>query len=192
MWDRLVRIAAPAETPVSLAEAKAHLRVDSSEDDTLIGGLLASATAYFDGPNGIGLALCTQTWEVRLDVFPCGPICIPIGPVASITSLKYFDPDGVEQTWAGSNYESDLTAPARVRPLAGGAWPAIRDKLAAVTLRFVVGQSAADVPADLKAAVLLVIGHLYANREAVAPAAMSELPMAVQSIVNRHWVGRVQ
>src|SRR5690606_12599307 len=93
-----VRTVAPATMPVSLAEAKAHLRVDHDDQDDLITAQIKAATAYLDGWSGIlGRALVTQTW--RQDFAGFGDrLPLPLVPVTAIDSVSYFDGDNVHQT----------------------------------------------------------------------------------------------
>lgn len=159
--------AAPAETPVTLAEAKAHLRVIDSADDAMIQIYLDAAVSNLDGRQGLlGRAIVTQTWELVYDEFPCGPIELPLGPLQSVTSVKYFDTAGIEQTLAPAAYSVDAASdPGWLAPTAD--WPATFDMVNAVVIRYVAGYGlAAAVPAAIKAGILLMIGDMYENREA--------------------------
>lgn len=94
-------------------------------------------------------------------------IDIPLPPLQSVTTVKYYDADNVEQTLSSGRYTVDTTSePARIVIDADG-WPAIYDRANAVTVRFVCGYGAttADVPASLRAAMLLHIGDLFENRQ---------------------------
>lgn len=193
-WSRLARTVAPLVAPVSLTEAKAHLRVDHDTEDDLITSLVDVALAGIEGPNGIGLALVTQTWRMRFDGgFPI-PIVLPLGPVQSVASITYVDTDGDTQTLAADQYVlSEDRSPAVIDRAYAVSWPAVRRQLSAVTVTFVAGfgDTPSDVPADLRHAMLLMVGHLYHQREAViAGPFASELPMGVSAILERHRVGR--
>src|SRR5678809_194962 len=103
-------ITPPEETPVTLEEAKAHLRIDHDDDDVYVQGLIDAATGMVDGRYGsLGRALEPQTWELVLDRFPCWPyhICIPLPPLLSVDSITYTDGDDVEQTIDSADYEVD-------------------------------------------------------------------------------------
>lgn len=155
-------ITQPSGTPVDQATAKAHLRVIGTSEDALITLYLKTATAALDGPEGaLGRALLTQTWELVLDAFPAGDIELPLSPLQSVTSVKYFDPDGVEQTLASGRYTVS-TVSGTVKVDSDG-WP---ETGGVVTVRFVAGYGAADdVPAPIKAAILLHVGDLFENRQ---------------------------
>lgn len=167
---------APVPEPVTLADAKLHLRIDSTDDDTLITALIKAARENVEA--SCERALMPQSWTERLDSFPqrgyCGPVVRPFddriylrgGVVSAVTSVKYIDVDGVEQTLDPLAYVANLTAePATIAPVYGTSWPATRDEHGSVSVLYAVGYTDADaVPASLKAAILLIVGDLYANR----------------------------
>ena len=192
IWTRLKLITAPNEFGVvTLEQAKAHLRVSHADDDAVITAMIGRAVAQFDGPRGIGLCLSTQTWELRLDAFPLC-IDIPLGPVASVLSVKYIDMAGVEQTLAALNYKLDTGGEmARLVPAFGLSWPAPRSEIGAVAVQFVAGSASVDINKALIGGVLLLVGHYYENREAVSDAQLAALPLAVAEIMEQFRVGRV-
>lgn len=187
-WTRLSRFAAPSAV-MTLAEAKEWLRVDDTAEDGVIQSLIEAATAKFDGPKGIGVAVMQQTWNLTLDEFPACDIEIPLGPVTAITHIKYFDLTGTLQTLDSSNYRTNLGAsPAMIEPVL--YWPGTFLRRGAVEVRFVAGAATSeDVPADLMQMIRMMLAHLYRNREAAGPAA-SETPLAVSDFIARHMVGR--
>lgn len=158
-------ITAAGTEPVDLATAKAHCRVIHSSEDSLMAVYIAAATQALDGPDGVlGRALITQTWDYSLDGFEGDSITIPLPPLQSVTSVKYLDPDGAEQTIAAGRYTVN-TADGTVTIDAAG-WPSTQDVPNAVTIRFVAGYAnAAAVPAPIRAAILLHIGDLFENRQ---------------------------
>ena len=107
MWHRLTRTIAPAALPVTLAMVKVHARVDAVDEDALIAEYIDAAIALIDGPNGCGIAMINQTWDLRLDGFPHSycEIEIPLRPVQSITSNSYQDADDVTQVLNASDYQ---------------------------------------------------------------------------------------
>lgn len=177
-------ITAPAATPVTLAEAKGQLRIDHSDDDIMIDRLIAASTTYLDGYAGIlGQALVTQTWELVLDAFPCGPIQIPLGPLQSVTSVKYDDTNGDEQTFGPENYTVDtVSKPGWVVLNSDASWPSTLDAINAVRVRFVAGFT--DVPQVLRHAILMLVGHFYENRETTIVGTNAQaLPFAVDALI---------
>ena len=177
-------ITAPAADPVTLAEAKAHLRVDHSDEDATINGLIKAATSYLDGRSGIlGRCLVTQTWEETFDAFPTNAIELPLGPVASVTSVKYLDQAGAEQTLSAGVYTVD-TASLVARIVSDDAWPATKATANAVTVRYVAGTASASIPGAIRHAILLLVGHWYENRQPAAEGSAAELPFAVSALLS--------
>lgn len=158
-------ITAPTELPVSLETAKEHLRVYHDEDDDLIEHYIAAATQIAE-ENYLNRALCEQTLELILDRWPAREIRLR-PPVQSVTSVKYMDNKGTLHTIDPDDYIVDTeSTPGRILPV--DAWPADCLYLfSAVRVRFVTGTDAADVPTDIKQAILVMAGDYYANREEV-------------------------
>ena len=176
MIGALVVVTAPTVEPLTLAEAKAHLRVTAVDENDLITSYIATARQHLDGQYGwMGRAFCSQTWDYKLDAFPC-VIRPPLSPIQSVTSIKYLDTAGDEQTLATAKYRSDLvTEPARITEAYGETWPSTYDVTNAVTVRIVAGwTSAALVPEPIKLAMRLLIAHWYGNREAFLEGAVAK------------------
>lgn len=180
------RTAAPSETPVSLTEAKAHLRVDSDDENTLISALVQAATDHVDGYGGIlGRCLVTQTWRQDFDQFS-QKLYLPM-LAASVTSVVYVDDYGGSTTVGAANYELlNWHGGSYVRFIDDYPFPSGLAEAAAVRVTFTSGfGAAADVPAAIKAAMLLMIGHWYANREAINVGnIVSELPLGAMSLLE--------
>lgn len=175
-------ITAPTSTPVSLAEVKSYLRELTTDWDTLFTSLIAAATSYLDGPNGyLGRAIITQTWELYLDDFSSA-IRIPFGPVASVSSVKYYDTAGSLQTVSSSNYAVDLTSRDQwIVPISTYSWPAVASGINNVIIQFVAGESSA--PAAIKTAMLMLIGQWFETPEASSDKPVAELPHAVSALL---------
>lgn len=167
---RPVLVTAPTETPITASDAKAHLRVETTADDTLITNLIAAATAHLDGWTGIlGRCLVTQTWRQDYDDF-ASCLRLPLAPVASIASVKYTDTDGAEQTVDSANYalRTDELG-SYVEFTSDYSFPSLNATSAAVRVAYVAGYGAASVvPQAIKQAMLLLIGAWYENREETA------------------------
>lgn len=163
----LAIVTAPTEEPLTLAEAKAHLRVTGSGDDTYITTLITVARQWAE--NYTRRALITQTWDLFLDKFPRWMLEMPLPPLQSVTTLEYTDTDGVQQTLGGTLYRVDTNAErGRITPAFNEVWPVTRAVMSAVKIRFVAGYGlAAAVEVKIKQAMLLLIGHLYENRQDV-------------------------
>ena len=185
----LTLVTPPAAEPLTLAEVKAHLRIDTGDEDTLLTGLIEAARLHLEGKDGwLNRAFITQTWDWTRDCFPVwwheqkhfgvwpGPypvgLAVPLAPLQSVTHIKYIDPDGVEQTLDPAKYMVDTkSAPARIFPAYEEVWPPIRFVPNAVTVRFVAGYgaAAADVPRPIRTAMLGLIADFYENRSAEGP-----------------------
>lgn len=187
---RMRRIARPEVLPVSLAEAKAHCRVFHSDDDGFITGLIMAAVAHLDGTDGwLGRALVTQSWEMVLDAFPRDyRIRLPLAPVQSVDAVLYRAPDGSELTMADSRWYlangGEGISWLSLEPQAG--WPSTQTRDGAVRVQFTAGYPATtdsppdlagNVPEPIKAAILLMVGDMYENREErIVGATVAELP----------------
>ncbi len=178
----LTLITPPSAEPVSLDEAKTHLRQDVSSDDGLIAGLITAAREWCE--TSTGRSLLTQAWRLTLDVFPGGhasiwwggwsdwaqggPIRLPrAAPLQVVSSVQYVDGSGATQTVATTEYQvvSDRE-PALIVPSWSKVWPVTRLQPASVTVTYTAGWTDASlVPASIKAALRLVVGWLYRDRE---------------------------
>lgn len=179
-------ITAPSTYPVTLAEVKLHCRVDSSDEDTLLASLITAATEMAE--QHTGRALMAQTWEVSQDAFT-SYIELTRVPVASITSVKYFDTNGVEQTLSNTLYTlvQDDFGYARVTPAYGTFWPDTQERDVAVTVTYVAGYaSAAAVPESIKQWIKLMISTMFDNRETE-----SYSSRAVSTTVKMQFVDRL-
>ncbi len=186
----LKRIAAPVEQPVSVAEARAHCRADST-DDALLAALIDTAAEQAE--HILGRALVTQTWQIALDAFPAGAILLRMPPVQGIASVRYFNAAGDDTTLPPEAYVLDAESDLRtyLLPAEGTSWPATAAVPNAVLVSFVCGwPDAASVPAPIKAWMLLQIGALYRNREAFAVGTpVAELPVGfTDRLLDRYRV----
>jgi uncharacterized phiE125 gp8 family phage protein len=194
----------PTDQPVTLGEAKAHLRVqaDLTDDDAYITALIAAVTAYHDGPDGkLGKAIMEQTLLLSLRWFAYDgayqevPYCtvvreegidLPCPPIQAIDSIEYTDTQGNDQVLDAGSYTLDSD---RVILTYGSSWPLIRDIPNAVRVQYVAGYATAgEVPAPIKHMILLMIGHLYQNREAVTDGKVNQpfvVPLAYESLFNQ-------
>lgn len=174
-------VGSPTEEPVSLAEAKLHLRVDFNEDDALILALISAARQAAETLTG--RQLITARWRLVLDRFPGqqGMACssedsfsLPSHafllfkcPVQAVASIQYLDTGGQQQTLETNLYTLDAACePARITPIFGETWPVSLPQIGSVSVTFDAGYgSASDVPEGLKSWIKLRVGSLYAHRE---------------------------
>lgn len=179
---------APTVEPVTIAEAKAGITVEHEIDDKLIGRLIRTARDHVERVTW--RQLCPATYQLRLREFPCAGILLPRPPLiygeADDLEITYFDENNEPQTLDPERYQVDQDLePATIEPAWGTDWPSTYDRPGAVTVTFQAGYaSAAAVPESLREAVVKLVGHWYANREAIVTGTIaSELPLMVAALV---------
>jgi uncharacterized phiE125 gp8 family phage protein len=186
----LVLTSGPAVEPVTLAEAKAHLRVDGSAEDTLIASLIVTSRLHVEA--AAGLALVTQSWSWYLDAWPRGhALELPLRPVQSVAAVRLYDETGAATTVDPATYFLDGAAapPRLVRPGAPNAalpWPRPARIANGIEIAFTAGFGPAptDVPAPLRQAILLLIAHWHEHRTPLAEGAAAEpLPDMVGALL---------
>lgn len=160
-------VTAPTVEPLTLAEAKSHLRVDISDDDTLIKSKLKGVRQ--DLEEKYGVAFISQTWDLYMDSFPGDKLEIAKWPLQSVTHIKYTDEDGDESTFSSDDYLVDIISkPGKVVLKRTASWPSdTLQEVNGVVVRFVAGygNAGSDVPWPIKQALLLLLGDAYENRE---------------------------
>jgi len=161
----LSEITPPAGEPLTLTEAKDHLRIDHDDDDIYIDGLIKAARQFVEKRTGI--VCLTSTWALYLDKWPAsGLIYLKKKPVTEISSVEYYATDEASEysALAGTDYETDvISEPARVRISDA---PSLGDLLNAVKVTFDVGYAdTGSIPENIKQAILILIGHMYENRQ---------------------------
>jgi uncharacterized phiE125 gp8 family phage protein len=180
---------AAAVAILTTAEAKAHLKIDTTADDTLIDNIVSAATEsaqIFTNRFFINTTLNQfgDTWSDLATLFK--------SPVSSVTHVKYYDSDNTQQTLATSVYQKDLEhQPARIGLKPNQSFPSLADRINAVECQYVVGygSAASDVPQGIKQAVLLTIGNWYQNRqEVVVGRIATELPKSAQYLLEQYKV----
>lgn len=159
----LTRTVDAAAELMTTAEAKTHLRVDTTTDDAYIDTLVKAARLAAE--ERTSRATTNQTWVLKLDAFPAGDeIRLPRPPLSSVTSLDYVDGDGANQTWATSNY-TVVTGeqPGAIKLAYNVNWPTTRAQVEAVTITYVAGYGAgaSAVPAAFTHAAKLIVEDLY-------------------------------
>jgi len=198
----LLLVQGPATDPISLAEARAHCRIDIDDDDGLLAGYILAARQHVE--DYIRRPLITQTFDLTIDYgWPqnessafrwCSGswydtrIILPRTPVQSITYIKYVDTSGVLQTLSSSQYVGPTLLDVgdyAITPAYGVTLPQARYQLAAITVRFVAGYGSnpGDVPEPIRQAILLMIGHWYENREAASEKSISAVEFGVEALL---------
>ena len=158
----------PSEEPVSLIEAKLHLRVDFDEDDTLSASLISAARQAAETLTG--RQFVNARWKLVLDGFPSCAIALAKCPVQSVVAINYLDMNSFVQTMPTSTYTVESACePARITPVFGQVWPTSLPQIGAVSVTFDAGYGAApDVPEGIKSWIKLRLGSLYTHREEMA------------------------
>jgi len=187
----LTLVTAPAAEPITTADAKTHLRVDTTDDDIYIDSLVKTSRRWIE--NTYGLALVTQTWDGSFDAFPWdgGAILIPKRPLVSVTSVTYYDDDlSTSTVFSSTKYQVDAAKrPPRIVLKSGESWPSDSLRLSSgVVVRFVAGFGAATtVPDDIEHAIKLLVGQLYAHREPeITGTIIAKLGFTIDALLADH------
>jgi uncharacterized phiE125 gp8 family phage protein len=175
----------PPAAVVSLEDAKAYLREESSEQDAVIGTLIAAAVRHLDGWTGIlGACIGAQEWRQDFDRFArCLPL--PLSPVISIVDVKWRNSAGQISTIASAEYSLRTDGGARsvVRFRDAYAFPGDLNQVAAVSVTYRAGHE--TVPDELRLAMLMLIGHWYEHRMSVGSTTMATpLPQTVDLLIS--------
>lgn len=169
--------------PIDLARAKAHLRVDFDNEDALIAAYLAAAVGAVEKQTG--RVLSPRALTQRFTGFPQRHERLTLwhDPVTAIVSVTYVDSNGAEIALDPAAYRSIEGEPWSLLPPLGGGFPATDYRPDAVRVRYMAGYAAGDCPPELQAAALMMLGHLYANRESVVTGTIAtELPLGVKAL----------
>ena len=161
-------LAGPAEEPVSLAEAKAFLRIDDGVEDGLVATLIAAARMHVEGVTG--RALLAQSWRLVLDHWPEDrQVKLPVTPFMAVTEITAYDSAGGAHTVPLAQFLSEpdrLLLPGNVASM-----PALRERQG-IEIDYVAGYGVEpkDVPADLRQALLALVGYWFEHRDALITA----------------------
>jgi hypothetical protein len=195
--------------PISTATAKTHLRVDHTNDDTIIDTFITASRRHVE--RFLNRALITQTWEAYWDYFPStereewwngtkdGSLTdfssyrnfleIPLPPLQSVTKISTYSSDNTETTFSSSNYYLDLHgSPGRIILNDSAVWPSSLRKHNAVYVKFVCGYGDAgtDVPQDILIGLQMYLSYLYEHRG--DQDAEKKLPLSVRTILDPYRV----
>ena len=158
----LKRTSDPAVEPVTVAEAKKHLRLTLDDDDSVVASAITTARETVE--QDTGRSLITQTWQLKLDGWPKEGIALYHSPVQSVSSITYVNDAGSLTTWTTSEYDvlSDGD-PAFVQPSWNYDWPEVRGDYRGITVTYVAGygDTASSIPQTLRQVILLKVEMLY-------------------------------
>lgn len=180
----------PAETSiVTLAEAKAHLRITQTAEDDYVQGLITLAHSVIE--ERTRTTLIQSTLRSFYDCFPCGEFNLSYGPISSVTSISYTDTNEAKQSLDLVNLNVD-TERTNARIQHKTTWPSTYQKLNAVEVNFIAGyETAANIPQPLKQAALLLIGHFFENREMTQVAKLYTVPFTVEALLKPYTMVRI-
>jgi len=175
----LSRAVAPAASPVSLVDMKAHLRVTSSSEDDVIQAYIDAAVASLDAQGELGQAIIAQTWDESFSQ-ATRDVALSIIPATALVSVTYYDTDNAQQTADLADfalYSGEFWAFVR-----SSNWPQVYDRPDAITIQYTAGM--ATVPAGLVHAIKLIVTHWYENRADVSEAKLADIPRGAAHLIN--------
>lgn len=183
----------PAAEPLAVGDVRDALRLGDSDEVPLLERYITSCRQQVE--NDTQRKLVTQTWDVSIDWWPCGnePLCLPIAPIQSVTSVTAYDEDGTGIVWSTDNYSVDVAStPPRIYLKSGKSWPSDRRTYVAGVIRVVAGygDSASSVPMALRTAIEYLVAHRFENREPVIVGTNAlPLPLGYADLIEPYWVG---
>jgi len=209
--EHLERIAGPNAEPITLEELKEHLRIDGTDEDGYLFGLLQGAREFVE--DWLRQSLTYTRWRWTLDCFPPGsdtielprgPLLVTLPPGNPSEPLEKISPTIEYRN--GTDVEASFTLTHGVDFLAANGNPPVIDTYGLlywptlltynpypVTIEFVAGCSAdgSRVPPGIKQAIKMIVAHWYINREAVGSIG-GPTAMAVDSLLRLHGPGDYQ
>jgi uncharacterized phiE125 gp8 family phage protein len=185
-------ITAATTEPITLAEARSHLRIEAfgsplaHPDDAQITMMITAAREWCE--QYTSRALAAQTIEMAMDSFP-DEIELPLVPTNSITSVTYSDTANATQTLSNTVYLlDDYSKPNKLALTLNSKWPSTSEVTNNIKIRMAVGNSPTTLPYPIKAAMLLLIGSLYENRQedlqSSSRATFNSLPLGVYNLLQ--------
>jgi len=190
----LILTAGPSAEPISLAEAKAHARVDGDLEDTLIASLILAARLHIE--RSLDVALISQSWSLYLDRWPdCGPVELPLAPFLSLDAVRLYGPTGSSMTLDPALFEVDaFSRRPRLSRRDGQGWPLPGRSVNGIEIAFTAGYGPApdDVPMPLRLAVKLLVAHWHEAREPVRLGESADpVPLSVASLLRPYHAVRL-
>lgn len=186
-------LSGPSSEPVSLDEAKVYLRIDHSDEDALIASLITTSRLQVEA--GLGLALIEQQWMVQADCWPLsGVVDLPLRPLQSVDEIRVLDGDGVPTILDSLTYAVDTNGDRPRVASRTGYWPLPGARLAGIEIDITAGfgTDAADVPEDLRQALLALLAHWYEHRGLVELGSQSPpIPSAVSQLLSPYKAVRI-
>lgn len=189
-YRTLSRQTQPAVEPVTLAEARAHLRVDDTNSDAEIAAMIRAAREWVE--SYLDRSLVDTQWRVTYDTFPW-EFELPRPPMATsaahtAVSVVYTMETGSTAALSAAAFRVDRAAePGVVRTVYGGTWPGHLNDANSISVTWWggYGPNAMDVPASIRSAMLMLISHFYHNRTAMLTGSISkEIEFGVRPLLD--------
>jgi uncharacterized phiE125 gp8 family phage protein len=185
-----ILLSGPAIEPISLAEAKAYLRVEHDDDDDVIAALIAGARVHVEAQTR--RALITQSWRIIRDSWPGdGRIAILPAPLRELLAARVYKLDGSTQALDVAVFAADVASAPAALAFASGALPAPGRVVGGIELDIEAGygDDASDVPEALRQAIRILVAHWYENRGLIAPGgAVAVIPQSAAALIAPYRV----
>jgi uncharacterized phiE125 gp8 family phage protein len=183
----LILTAGPSAEPISLAEAKAHARVDGDLEDTLIASLILAARLHIE--RSLNAALITQSWSLYLDQWPDRAyVELPLAPLLNVDAVRLYGPTGSSMTLDPALFEVDpFSRRPRLSRRDGQSWPLPGRGINGIEIAFTAGHGASpdDVPMPLRLAIKMLVAHWHEAREPVLLGESADpVPLSVASLLR--------
>ena len=187
LQHRVQLVTAPVRQPINIFECKDQMRIEHSDDDIIINRFIDTATRFVDVTGALGKAMITQTWGEWIAPNP-SVVYLSLGPVQSVSAIKYYDTNNALQTDTLSNYHVLGTSGRMlVSPKTGFSWPITFQRDDAIKIEYVIGYGDAptDVPETIRHALFMLVAHYYENREPELVGTISKtLPYGFEDLIG--------
>lgn len=171
----------PAIEPVTLAEAKAHLRIGHADEDDAVSRIIVSARRHIEVQTG--LCLIAQGWSCFRDAWPeRDEVSLPLAPILAVGDVRIFGEDDIAATVDPAHYYVDnISRPARLVLRADRVWPLPGREANGIEIQVTAGfgATASTVPQPLREALLQLVAHWYGHRGDET----ARLPLSVETII---------
>ncbi len=184
-------ITAPVKEPVSLDDIRGQLAIADDLSDEVITRRIVEARQWAE--LFCQRSFITQTWDRFLDCWPDNEIIeLARGPVQSVTSIKYVDTSGIEQTILSTEYKISLAdLITRIAPAYKKTWPTARAQMDSIAVRYVAGfgSDGSTVPGPIREAIMLTVGHWTEHQPAIESGVrITRIPYAVEHLLHAYRV----
>lgn len=188
----ILQIQQPAVEPVSLGDAKEHMRIDTTAEDELISALIVAARSHVEAVTGV--TMIHQTFRQYMSAWPTAPVPLSRFPAVRIEAVTSYDGDGApHDVTAAASALQPMQRPATVKLDATSvSLPSPGHN--GVEIDFVAGygETSVDVPPDLRRAVLMLVSHWYEFRGAIAPHQQAvSVPEGFEALIGPHRLVRL-